>query len=80
VLADAIPQGVELLLSRSSSSSERCSRWIQVVARILGHQDELVELEVQGRSVPVLRVLDQEHDQEGHDVVLVLMRACQVSE
>lgn len=29
--------------------------------------DELVELGLNGRPVPILRVLDQEHHQEGHD-------------
>src|SRR5690606_8853601 len=33
----------------------------------LTHPDQLVELGLQGRAIPVLRVLDEEHHEEGDD-------------
>jgi len=39
----------------------------EAVARALDRGDELVELEVHGERVLVLRALDEEHHEEGHD-------------
>ena len=55
-----------LLRNSSTSVSVRCSMPMKVIMR-LADPDQLVELRLHCRAVAVLRVLDQEHHQEGDD-------------
>ena len=53
--------------SFSNSSSERLSRFTSCVRAALTSADQLIQLQVHGFGVAILRVLDQEHHQKGDD-------------
>jgi hypothetical protein len=62
-----LPQAVEFLPELFELLVGKFFEVDELVASPLQRSDELVELQVNGDSVPVLGVLDQEHHQERYD-------------